>query len=252
MKKRFAEKSAVILSILSAFLFILIFNASASDDTFGDLNNDGKTDKNDVIMLQHYLTKRNSGGIDLAKADIDGNGKINVFDFIYLKRYLLYGTYPENHKTTTATTASSITTVTTTTSVTVSTEPVEKVYARNILDAVNEERAKVGAKPLVLNEKLCELAMIRAQEASEYFSHTRPDGSKWSSILIDEGISFHYIGENIAAGSSTPAGTMNQWINSPGHYENITRSNFEELGVGYVYVPGSQYRYYWVQIFLEN
>jgi len=42
---------------------------------------------------------------------------------------------------------------------------------------------------------------------------------------------------------------MNGWMNSPGHRSNILNAGFKRLGVGYVYIPNSEYGYYWVQIF---
>ena len=91
--------------------------------------------------------------------------------------------------------------------------------------------------------------MVRAQELTELFSHTRPDGQDCFSVYSEFGITYYNAGENIAAGSSTPEGVMNQWVNSSGHYANIINSKFTELGVGYVYAPDSPYGYYWVQLF---
>ena len=51
---------------------------------------------------------------------------------------------------------------------------------QEMLERVNEERAKVGAPALVLDETLCEAAQLRAQETAENYSHTRPDGSSVS------------------------------------------------------------------------
>ncbi|MGN0614599.1 MAG: CAP domain-containing protein, partial [Porcipelethomonas sp.] len=121
--------------------------------------------------------------------------------------------------------------------------------AAEMLRLVNIERQKVGAAPLRLNATMNDMANVRAKELTVNFSHTRPDGRDCFSVFDDFSLGWSYIGENIAAGSSTVAGTMNQWINSPGHYGNIISGNFTELGVGCVYVPNSEYGYYWVQIF---
>ena len=56
-------------------------------------------------------------------------------------------------------------------------------------------------------------------------------------------------GENIAAGYGNSSAVMNGWMNSPGHRSNILNAGFKRLGVGYVYIPNSEYGYYWVQIF---
>lgn len=54
------------------------------------------------------------------------------------------------------------------------------------------------------------------------------------------------MGENIAAGHSTPEEVMTGWMNSKGHRENILRPGFKEIGIGCVEKGGT---YYWVQCF---
>lgn len=112
--------------------------------------------------------------------------------------------------------------------------------AFEILDAVNEERAAAGAEPLRMDPELMEAAMHRAAECSVLLSHTAPDGSSCFRT------SDRMAGENIAAGSSTTAGTMTQWMNSKGHRENILRSEFTAMGVGVFVQDG---KYYWTQTF---
>ena len=63
------------------------------------------------------------------------------------------------------------------------------------------------------------------------------------------GYSFSYAGENIAAGNSTVAATMTQWLTSAGHCANIMNKNFTEIGFGYDNSATSSYKHYWVQNF---
>jgi uncharacterized protein YkwD len=53
--------------------------------------------------------------------------------------------------------------------------------------------------------------------------------------------------ENIAAGNSTAAATVSQWMDSSGHCENIMRAELQTIGVGYA--QGGTYGHYWVQSF---
>lgn len=119
--------------------------------------------------------------------------------------------------------------------------------ARQVLALVNEERRKVGVAPLTLSAELQSAAAIRAEEITQKFSHTRPDGTNFQTILPNS--RYYIAGENIAAGNSTAAKVVQQWMNSPGHRANILRSEYSELGVGYVYKENSEYMHYWVQIF---
>lgn len=123
-------------------------------------------------------------------------------------------------------------------------------YAQDVLALVNEERAKEGLSPLVLDQKLCEAAAIRANEIVEKFEHTRPDGTSCFTVLQQNGINYRTCGENIAVGQSTPAAVMDSWMDSEGHRANIMSSDFGKLGVGFVQAPGG-YQYYWVQLFTD-
>ena len=119
---------------------------------------------------------------------------------------------------------------------------------QGVLDLVNSYRAQSGLAPLVLDEALCSAAQVRANEIVQSFSHTRPDGTTCFTALKEANISYGTAGENIAAGSSTPAGVMEQWMNSPGHRDNIMKAEYRAIGIGYVQV-GSGYGHYWVQMF---
>ncbi|NCE65070.1 hypothetical protein D1159_10910, partial [Pseudoflavonifractor sp. 524-17] len=121
-----------------------------------------------------------------------------------------------------------------------------------VVRLVNEERAKAGLPALSTYDPLTQAAQLRATELPGLFSHTRPDGSDCFTALEAFNVQSYYTaGENIAAGSSTAAGTMNQWMNSPGHKANILNKNFTHIGVGYVKAPGG-YGHYWVQMFLGS
>ena len=118
----------------------------------------------------------------------------------------------------------------------------EKVYkeAFEILKIVNKERAAVGRKALTMDTALLDMAMTRSEETAIHFSHTRPTGR---SVLT---MSKRILGENIAAGQTSAKNVMKSWMNSPGHKENILRSNYSSIGIGCVKVNGI---YYWTQIF---
>lgn len=126
-------------------------------------------------------------------------------------------------------------------------ESAELSYVRQIAKLVNEERAKAGLHPLSFDTEIASAAQIRANEIKTSFSHTRPDGRKFSSVLTDNGIRFTGAGENIAWGQKTPEQVMEAWMNSDGHRANILNAKFTKIGVGqYRNAAG---RNYWVQLF---
>ncbi len=124
--------------------------------------------------------------------------------------------------------------------------------AFEVLAIVNAERAKVGLRPLRMDAELLDAAMVRAAETALLFSHTRPNGEACFSI------SGSMFGENIAYGHNNAAGTMEQWMNSPGHKYNIlngwsnTPSEYKNpmryttIGIGCFEYAG---RCYWSQAF---
>ena len=124
-----------------------------------------------------------------------------------------------------------------------------ELFPQQVLDLVNKERAKVGARPLRLSSELQSAAMLRAREITQVMSHTRPNGKSCMTVLKSP----WGAGENIAGGNETPEEVVESWMNSPGHRRNILYSRFNKLGVGYCYdlngVGG--YKHYWVQIFQE-
>lgn len=118
-----------------------------------------------------------------------------------------------------------------------------------VLDLVNAERAKAGVKPLTLNSKAVSAAQVRAQEIAVSFSHTRPDGSSFSTALKAAGLSFTRSGENIAYGQRSAEAVMNGWMNSSGHRANILSSQYDSIGIGhYQNAAGVNY---WVQLFVK-
>lgn len=120
-------------------------------------------------------------------------------------------------------------------------------YAEQILNLVNKERAKVGLHALKLDTQVSSAASVRAKEIQTSFSHTRPDGRKFSSVLTDNGIRFTAAGENIAWGQTSPEQVMEAWMNSDGHRANILNEKFTKLGVGHL--KNTSGRNYWVQLF---
>lgn len=112
--------------------------------------------------------------------------------------------------------------------------------ASQVVAQVNAERAAAGLGNLIVDADLTAAACVRAREIVERFSHTRPDGSSWSTV------SGKANGENIAMGYRTADAVMAGWMNSEGHRENILRASFGSIGVCAYTVNGVTY---WVQLF---
>ena len=104
----------------------------------------------------------------------------------------------------------------------------------------NYARAQAGLAPLQLNAQLNEAgnAKLAANISCGEFSHT-PCGKPFSAVFADylAGSTGYQIAENIAWGTGrygTPRETMNSWLHSTDHRENIINADYKELGVGHL------------------
>lgn len=126
-------------------------------------------------------------------------------------------------------------------------ELIEKLQEK-FLELHNEERRKLGLNELKIDERLNKTAKIRAEEASYFFSHTRPNGEYCDTVIPWDGSSLQDCGENVSwAGryeEDFSLGTLSEnvsnaafnWLcNSPTHYENIISPNYNYIGI-YSYI----------------
>jgi uncharacterized protein YkwD len=124
-------------------------------------------------------------------------------------------------------------------------------FAAEVLSLANGERAKAGCEPMKLNGKLNAAAQGHSEDMAtqNYFSHNSQDGRSPFDRMKAAGYSFSAAAENIAAGSTTAAGAMDQWMNSAGHKANILNCTYVELGVGFAKGVNADYAGYWTQNF---
>ncbi|GAB2447498.1 CAP domain-containing protein [Streptomyces incanus] len=123
----------------------------------------------------------------------------------------------------------------------------EAVAGAQVLQLVNQERAKVGCSPVAANSSLTGLATAFSRDMADrdFFDHTDPDGDTPWDRASAAGIS-DLGGENIARGQATAAAVMEAWMDSPGHKANILNCDFKTLGVGVHFGSGGPW---WTQNF---
>ncbi|MFK7691783.1 CAP domain-containing protein [Paenibacillus sp. HJGM_3] len=120
----------------------------------------------------------------------------------------------------------------------------ESSFANQVVNLVNQERAKAGLSALTSDAALTNMAMDKAKDMynRNYFDHTSPTFGSPFDMMKSYNIPFRYAGENIAKGQRTPQEVMTAWMNSAGHRQNILSPNFTKIGVAY-------YNGEWVQEF---
>ncbi|WP_147532741.1 CAP domain-containing protein [Bacillus marasmi] len=120
-------------------------------------------------------------------------------------------------------------------------------FQDQVVQLVNQERAKNGLAPLTHRADLKNVAQKKAEDMinSNYFSHTSPNYGSPFDMMKTFGISYASAGENIAKGQTTPQQVMNSWMNSSGHRANILNRDYNAIGVGF-------YHGAWVQMFIKT
>lgn len=120
-------------------------------------------------------------------------------------------------------------------------------YATNVsnsalLEYTNENRVRAGLDELYINDKLSEAARAKAEHmvANNYWSHYAPDGTTPWDFINKSGYEYLKAGENLAYGFTDSAGTVQGWMNSPPHAENIMSTEFAEVGFGMASGPDFQ------------
>ena len=104
-------------------------------------------------------------------------------------------------------------------------------YANTVLNKVNELRSSLGLQPVTRYQELDTVAQdwSEQQAAANNMSH-RPDFTSAYPAGWTTG------SENVAwrtAGGDTGALIFDQWLNSPGHYKNMTDPNVNSIGIGF-------------------
>lgn len=238
MKSRRLISLAAALAITAAAL-TGSFSASA-ESLKGDLNGNGVVESEDALLLLRFsVGMSNLSAQQAAVADVNEDGSVDSADALGALRVsvgLNESDTPSPQP-----------------------QPGENeefsLYARQVLELVNEERAKEGVPALVLDKTLCEAAQVRSDELLDKMEHERPDGRDVQTVMDEYGKTFgrdyFAFGENIAAGQATPKEVVASWMSSPGHRANIMDPGFKKLGIGYTHNSKTMYRHYWSQLFTD-
>lgn len=118
------------------------------------------------------------------------------------------------------------------------------VMNENMLSRINELRATYHLPALTVDSELVTYAQTRANEITEKFSHTRPDGTEGLDIIP---LSRSYAGENLSwyvmdyGVDSAAEGTFTALVNSPSHLENMIAPEYTKIGIASVEYNGRMY-----------
>jgi uncharacterized protein YkwD len=102
-----------------------------------------------------------------------------------------------------------------------------------MLRLLNAERTQRGLPELVMDETLREVARQHSVDMFQrgYFGHVDPEGTTPFDRMLAGGVSFLIAGENLAIAPTVNIAHKGL-MDSPGHRENILRSQFLRVGIG--------------------
>ena len=130
-------------------------------------------------------------------------------------------------------------------------EDPDYLYAREIFDAINAVRGEEGLKPFIWSDRVYKAAQTRAEEISgQYaFTHTRPDGSNYATVLAEFGVNASIRNEIIAHGFSTSQALVDKWASSNSTSPVISALVYSQAAIGVYKLPpeteGEEGHYYY-------
>lgn len=111
-----------------------------------------------------------------------------------------------------------------------------RMVALEANNLVNDIRAGAGLNELTWDNNLESVANVRANEISQSFSHTRPNGKQWYTVNSKiQG------GENLAYGFDNAEDVVEAWMNSPTHRDNILYDEFDKVAISIYEEDGTYY-----------
>ncbi len=122
---------------------------------------------------------------------------------------------------------------------------------------INEYRQSVGVAPLKVSDLMSDACDKHNSDMGKYGLNPLDPHTTWLSDWFPEGANARVRmamcgysnpiawGEIIAAGPSLATTALSAWKASPSHDPHMISPTYKVMGVSRVYMPGSEYTYYW-------
>lgn len=226
------NKLLIILISIILLLSISLFATSFGMESYETL------DFSLGIVNTEYLNMRSGAGINYNSIDVlKKNEYVRIFGkigewYIVQNEENQIGTANIKYITPTEEQKAAVT----------NTEAIEEVSNINLtseeselLSLINAERQKNNLSNLEIDEKLQNVARLKAQDLvqNSYFSHISPTYGTPFEMLKSHSISYKTASENIA-GNSNISSAVNSWLASEDHKKNILSNDYNYTGIAVV------------------
>ena len=110
----------------------------------------------------------------------------------------------------------------------------KKLEKDSLLQTINIIRTQNNLRPLKGSSQLNQSALEKALDLvnQNYWAHQNPQGIQPWDLMKQAGYDYKSAGENLERDYTDEAKTIETWMNSPTHKENILNPNYRELGIG--------------------
>lgn len=110
----------------------------------------------------------------------------------------------------------------------------QSITTSQLLAKTNHLRSQAGLTQLSGSPKLAVAAEAKANDMAKrnYWSHDTPEGTPPWLFVNRQDYSYQKLGENLAAGFSDESATVNAWLASSTHRQNMLDKDFSEVGFG--------------------
>ena len=115
-------------------------------------------------------------------------------------------------------------------------------FENAVTASINAYREEAGFAPLTLNGQLCGIASVRAYEVCVSWSHSRPNGGAWYSVLSDYGFGYGSAAEELARSAGYDADSVvGKWIGNESAAADLLDEAYTTIGVGIYDDDGTVY-----------
>lgn len=110
------------------------------------------------------------------------------------------------------------------------------ISTTELLNDTNKARSDAGLAPLELNPSLSDAAFMKAKDmfAHDYWAHVSPSGVTPWKWLGDVNYNYDIAGENLAKNFNDAQSTLNAWMASKTHRENVLGDRYQDVGFAVV------------------